>query len=440
MISKEKLREIKKEIRSILMVLYAKHPFYAFILRSLPIYAYSGSIRSPAFVTEYRLFVSVDSFLKLPNEDRIFVLIHEANHILMKHSYRTVKLLELYNKNLIDINAVADAKVNQFISAIKTVELKPIMPGDIELHYGIKNVERKSFEEVVRELPDEDTCSSKLPLICDIYVETSEMREKCKEKGIDAVILPHDAHIEEIVPGAPEFSGDLTEEEAVKYINQKMVSAYVTAKLAGKVPGDIEELVKGIMTPMVDWRSLLRFTLRNYLSSRVRRTYARPNRKLWVNNVNLIPGKKLYGGAKALVLLDTSGSISPEELRQFVTEIYAIFRYGNAKRIEVIPWDAKVYGTIELNSYFDIEKIRVSGLKVKGRGGTIIGPALEKALVKADRDTCVIIMSDFVTSDSRSPKIRRLMRELSKRASKCIMLTTYDIWDVEGWEVIKIQV
>ena len=147
------------------------------------------------------------------------------------------------------------------------------------------------------------------------------------------------------------------------------------------------------------------------IGKEVFRNYTRPSKK-YLDSEFIMPSKRNYGIDRIAVLVDTSGSIGRRELRQFVTEIYEISRTSRSE-VVVIPWDARVYDPITVRSPNDVKKI-----ELRGGGGTVIYPALRKALeLRADVN---VILSDFNISDIGREEVMESLRRLRN----LVMVTT----------------
>lgn len=180
----------------------------------------------------------------------------------------------------------------------------------------------------------------------------------------------------------------------------RVLRAYMAVKQAGRAPAWAQRLVEELSKPKVHWRRLLRMAMSQYLTSDVRATWGRTNRKgdMW-------PGKVTLGRGKAIVLVDASGSIGEREISQFLGEIYAIAR--EQFNVVVVPWDVEVYEATEIKSPSDVRKV-----KVYGGGGTQILEALKYADKIRRHEDEVIILSDWAIGDIDVPEVQRLLKKL----------------------------
>jgi len=166
---------------------------------------------------------------------------------------------------------------------------------------------------------------------------------------------------------------DLPEEEFDAQILDLMQNA---CDSAGSVPGSVQGVISGLMKPKISWRHILR----NFVGINTRvgtyKTWSKPNRRtpriqdkdgiLWP----IAQGKRWERSGVVGVLVDTSGSVSDNDLVQVFTEINSI---SQSNEVWVIECDAQVQDMYKYNA----REYKVSGKNVKGRGGTNMNPGLD---------------------------------------------------------------
>jgi len=137
-----------------------------------------------------------------------------------------------------------------------------------------------------------------------------------------------------------------------------------TLKKQGHVPGEIDGLIiiDEILAPKFNWRAYLRrFT---GISTKIfTKKLRRKDNKRYSDN----PGLKIKMRQKMLLAIDTSGSVSEDELKEFMNEIYHIHKAG--VDITIIQCDTQITSIEDYKGKFE--------LKVSGRGGTSFDPVLE---------------------------------------------------------------
>lgn len=148
---------------------------------------------------------------------------------------------------------------------------------------------------------------------------------------------------------------DVSADEARQVVKELVQQAIAQSR--GNVPGHLQEAIKALTVPKVRWREALRGYVGRYTGNR-RKTYARANRR----NPNFgLAGFSHRAAAKVNVIVDTSGSVSHEQLVQFMTEIESMCTNN---QVYVLQWDHDFQG---FNRYRrgDWKK-----WKFNGRGGT----------------------------------------------------------------------
>jgi predicted metal-dependent peptidase len=129
----------------------------------------------------------------------------------------------------------------------------------------------------------------------------------------------------------------------------------------GTLPGAVQEMLKELVEPSISWKDIVRAT-GTPIYGKDRYSYKRNSRRGLALNIFLpstTPEKK--GG---LVFLDTSGSISDEEITQFCGEVTGIMSAIGCKRILIGLHDTIVYDLVEVGKDDMTKKLKFA------RGGT----------------------------------------------------------------------
>jgi predicted metal-dependent peptidase len=169
---------------------------------------------------------------------------------------------------------------------------------------------------------------------------------------------------------APEPLGEAEKEQLSIQWRQRLAGAAQQAMQAGKLGASLRRLVDHLLQPQLPWRMLLA----RYLSAACRDDYSymRPSRR---------EGEAIFPSLRSsqvdvVVVLDTSGSIRPEELQEFVSEIDAIKAQVRA-RITLLACDAQLSPdgpwVFEPWESFELPA------DIRGGGGTRFTPAFEWA-------------------------------------------------------------
>ena len=144
----------------------------------------------------------------------------------------------------------------------------------------------------------------------------------------------------------------------------------------GSTPSGAEEILKLLLETKVDWRNLLRSFVGQNQRIGFRGTWKRPSRRFGRRQ----QGKQVKRAGKLVMVVDTSGSMSNDELNQVMTEVNYVSRTYD---VWVVDCDAKVQQAYKYT--------RGMQLTCKGRGGTDMNPGLAHADkdLKADMIVCL---------------------------------------------------
>lgn len=148
---------------------------------------------------------------------------------------------------------------------------------------------------------------------------------------------------------------DMDEDTARQLV--KNACDYASSQAQGQAPGHLKSAIDSLNKPIVRWRELLRQYLGRHLGNS-RKTYARRNRR---QDVFGLPGKSHRAAATATVIVDTSGSISQDDLEQFFAEIESI---AYRTKVMILQWDHAFQG------YQPYRRGAWKTFKISGRGGT----------------------------------------------------------------------
>ena len=158
----------------------------------------------------------------------------------------------------------------------------------------------------------------------------------------------------------------------------------------GNIPGDLLLMIDELLTSKVNWKQKLRQFIQARVRANKKATRSKRNRRYGI----VFPGKKKDYVAHIAVAVDTSGSMSDQDLARCFTEIHKIATTTNV-RLTVIEADAQVTQVYP----FDVK----TPPSPKGRGGTAYQPAFDKA-TELDVDG-VLYMGDFDAFDTpKKPK------------------------------------
>ena len=145
--------------------------------------------------------------------------------------------------------------------------------------------------------------------------------------------------------GRPKLSD--AEKKAIKDEIKEAVLQAAQAAGAGNLPGGVRRMIKDLTEPMIGWKELLEQQIQSTIKNDF--TFARPSRKGWHMDA-IMPGMKPGETIDIFIGIDTSGSIGPEDLKIFFSEIKGIMDSYTEYKIHVVGWDTEIGGVGEFTS------------------------------------------------------------------------------------------
>lgn len=157
-----------------------------------------------------------------------------------------------------------------------------------------------------------------------------------------------------------------------KGIVRKAVNDHVKSR--GTIPAGMQELIEQFLaTPTIPWPQLLRSLCMRTRQTKLSRGMARPSRRMHgIHGVLPFPGRARDNRFTIWYALDTSGSMSHDDLAMGLTEILNIISTEPDVTLMVMYCDAHLHVTYDVESIHDVD------FKVVGRGGTDFNPPFIK--------------------------------------------------------------
>ena len=152
----------------------------------------------------------------------------------------------------------------------------------------------------------------------------------------------------------------------------------------------MQSLVSDITDPKVDWKNVLARFLRANNKSDF--TWTRPNRR-FIGQGMYLPSLHNPCLEEIAVAVDTSGSISDDELTQFTTETSYILHELNPERVQFIQCDYEVQEACE----YTRESLPLK-VTYQGRGGTRLSPAIEYVNEHHPNVAALVYLTDLEVS------------------------------------------
>ena len=299
-------------------------------------------------------------FVSLPAPERMFVLRHELWHIAYNHMDRRNGRDPEFS------NIAADYVINNDMDREKFSHANLGFKIYIDHQY-----DNDSYEVIYEKIcpPEMKGKKGKNP----------DPDGKDSKGGMSQPGLHNDVR-------EPQGTPQQVQDHKVRVIGNivKAVQQSKMAKEAGIVPGDVEEMVDRFLNPILPWETLLQ----NYFNEMCNDDYSyrRPSRRY---DDPIMPTLWSDGALEELNwYIDTSGSITPEMLLRFASEIKYVKDVHKPKVINIIQFDCAIQKIEKMEDDHDFTSI-----KFHGRGGTSLGP-VQKHIEKT-KPSAAIIFSDL---------------------------------------------
>ncbi len=296
-------------------------------------------------------------FLRLREQERIGLIAHEVMHVALFHMIRRD------NRDLVRWNIAGDYVINGAL-----IKSNFILPHTelIDPQY-----DDMSTDNVYALLP-EDIKDGAGP--GDVLLVSSD------DPGGCGSVVDHPSVSDGSATGKFEAEIEVAVQQAADI-----------AKAMGKLPGHLQTLIEKALAPKVDWKmALARFLRANNKSDF---TWIKPNRR-FISRGLYLPSLHTPCLEEIAVAVDTSGSVSEDELLQFTGEITSILHDTNPERIHFLQCDTEVRSDDE----YTRESLPLK-ITYKGRGGTAFSPVTEYINEKHPGVSALVYLTDLESSN-----------------------------------------
>jgi len=335
--SAQTLTQISRAQTSLLI----NHPFFAQLLLYLELVEEPG-LGTTATDGE-KLFYDADFVDQCNKDETIFLMAHETMHGALDHLGRCgARDHDLYNQaadhviNLILIDSgltpPAHALADRRFTGMNTDQVYNILDSE-------KQAEKKKPEQGQDGKPSHDHGGC-----------TCQMREPTKD-------------------GQP--MDKAAKDEAAGKMKRRLVQAATMAKAAGKMPGNLSELVDDLTEAKEDWRSILR----QYLETEAANDYdwLQADRNYLQRGIVVPSMHNLELGTMAFII-DTSASMNRGRLAAVWAEAQAIGDEIPINQLIIIQCDTQIACEPTFHDAGDWP----ATLEIKGRGGTDFRPPFKR--------------------------------------------------------------
>lgn len=305
---------IEKKLTKARTQLMLDKPFLGNLVLRLPLVAADSWCKTSA--TDAKNFYYNPEFIDALNNHQIkFVLIHEALHCALTHFARRGNRAKhkwdlacdfAINPLLVKegFHPPIDVPIFQQYSGMIAEEIYPMISDNID--------QEPMDQHLYDDQANEDSKTSEGGLRED-QLEKEPKQSSVESKSNDG----KQGKNSKLAQQPPSLQADEVEKLATQW-QKNLASSAQLAQQAGKLDGEFAKLIDFFLQPQVSWQSLLA----QYMSTFARDdfSYARPSRRA---GEAILPTLKSHQ-IDVAIAIDTSGSISQQEVDEFVSEVDAI--------------------------------------------------------------------------------------------------------------------
>jgi len=307
-------------------------------------------------VVEY----NTEFFMEMTPPERISLIAHEAWHVALNHmTRRGERDPEKYNR-------AGDYVINQLLKE-----------AGFELHHSATQ------DDKYRDMSTNQ--------VYDLLIADED--EKPDEDNQDVIFAEDDGDDD----GDKEGDGKGNSKRAIEaHISDMIVKASTQAQIQGEqpgsLPGEVERLIEDLINPVIPWNEMLQ----RFLTERVKDDYSwnRPNKRFMPDFY--LPTQYSEALTHITIAIDTSGSISEDDLIAILSEINYIKETFNPKKLTILDCDYNIHNIYEVT-----EEMDVRDLKFSGGGGTSCFPVFE--YIEEHPTTALIYFTDLYLSPYDKP-------------------------------------
>ena len=277
--------------------------------------------------TDGRNFYYNREFIKALTDDELLFLIgHEVLHCVYDHlgrkGSRDHQLWNMANDYIVNYTLVKEK-----LGSMPKMGL-----------YSDKYTDEMTSEEVYR-LLEQNSTQVKMTLDDHLEMDGSDGQDGDGE-GNGGRTITVTVHGDE--NGPPK----LTEDDKNKIRNEIKAAVINAAQAvgAGKVPAGVKRLIEDFTNPIMDWRTLLEMHIQSSIKDDY--TFQAPSKRSWGIGGGarvILPGQKFKDSVDVAVCIDTSGSMTDEMLRDFLSETKGIMETFDDFKLTLWTFDTRVY-------------------------------------------------------------------------------------------------
>jgi predicted metal-dependent peptidase len=289
-------------------------------------------------------------FLSLPENQRLTLMLHEVWHVALLHMFRCkYRDPEKYNR-------AADYTCNQILKDA-------------------------GYEPIPNWLQDDAFKG----------LSTNEIYELIPDEGPEYNPLGND-----VCP--PPLSGNPDEDldDVRANIEQKIITAQVEHDLGstdhGDLPAELQRRIQKLLNPALPWEEILQ----RFMQDQAKNDYSwtKPNKRFMPDFY--MPSMHSERLEHLTFAIDTSGSVTSQDMVAMLTEINYIQDIMKPHRMTILDCDVRIHNVYEVHEGMDIMELQFSG-----GGGTRCDEVIE--FCKENQTTALVYFTDLYMPEYPHP-------------------------------------
>lgn len=361
------------------------------------------TLKAPAAITfkDYNYVILINPFFFFQESLLIMteILKHELYHMMFLHLSRSIPFQARFSEE--ELNISMDVAVNQFLpnlakggltldwfkEAFDCSDCQPKMNFEYYLeiiskskyHQMQQQMKKMALKNFLEKINGNDSSDSQNNSDDDQQQNNSSSDSKGKTKiakDIDSNSR-HEWKVE---------IGEEADSEIQKNIAKTLCNT-AAGKARGSLPSQISRLLSWLNTkPQLEWQDFLQRYMGSvpvpYKKTIMRRDRRQPDRLD-------LRGRLNDRQCHIVVAVDVSGSISDDDLKLFLRELFFITKSLKRKDIRVIQFDTQIESEVYIHNENDVKKI-----ERKASGGTTFSPVFEYLKRNNCKEDILILFTD----------------------------------------------
>ncbi|MBA3281209.1 MAG: hypothetical protein H0U29_03165 [Acidimicrobiia bacterium] len=405
-------------------------PYFAAALFALtPVASETLPFATMAVDQRWRLYVDPGFLDAHPVEQIAAVLVHEVMHCVFDHGARAEALAAADYRLW---NGCCDAAINRILSTqagrsgtALSLPGSPVLPGDL----GFDDDEADLAADVMYRALLLRLPAAQPPPVPQPKLDRRGDWDDPTANGADHE-HDHDcgsgSHAQhrpwELGPAAGALAGlDAVEAELVRRRTANHI-----ANAVGTTSELLARWAQGLLNPTVDWRRELTAAVRHGVATtlgQVAPTWTRPSRRNAVTRPILYPGMRRPIPSVAVVV-DTSGSMSSDDLDQALTEVRAITARCGIRDRSTRVWACDA-DAVEVSFGRRLDEI-----ELPGGGGTDMSVGIDAALraPRARPDVVIVLTDGYTPWPATPPSVKVVIGVLVPASTQPISVPATPAW------------